>query len=206
MKKILTAIASAAILTAIGAGAASAQDIIPIGNSTNTDTSLIYNSLDDNQAELAEKLSDALNQTLSISISAQELLDDPSQLDKLYADASDPGKMGLLGTFTKNGCSVNADCAFDAIGLGLVFACAGSGKDPQAWAKCVRDKDEDAYLKAVNCTWGSCPDFANLPGQKTYACNNSPEQMLAGNLWLALPKSLNQGKTEYLSVDVLSQG
>lgn len=202
MKKILTAIASAAIVTAIGAGAASAQ-FPPIGNSTNTDTSLIFDgqALDDDQTQLANLLSNAL------SITAQELLDDPSQVDSLYDDGTDPqSKEGLLGTFQKDGCFVNADCAFDAIGLGLVFACAGSGTDPEAWANCVKGKDEDAYLKAVNCTWGNCPNFANLPGQKTYACNNSPEQMLAGNLWLALPKSLNQGKTEYVSVDVLSQG
>lgn len=203
MTNILTAIASAAILTAFGAGAASAQTFPPIGNTTNSDTDLIYDgqALDDDQTQLANLLSNAL------SITAQELLDDPSQLDDLYADdANLKDTSGLLGTFTKDGCSVNADCAFKAIGLGLVFACAGSGTDPEAWANCVEDKDRDAYLKAVNCTWGTCPDFANLPGQKIVACNNSPEQMLAGNLWLALPKSLNQGKTEYLSVDLLSQG
>ena len=203
MNKILTAIASAAIVTAIGAEAPSAQAFPPIGNSTNTDTSLIYDgqALDDDQTQFANLLSNAL------SITTQDLLDDPSQLDNLYADGSDPQSAGgLLGTFQKDGCFVNADCAFDAIGLGLVFACAGSGTDPEAWASCVEGKDRDAYLKAVDCTWGSCPALVNLPGQKTYACNNSPEQMLAGNLWLALPKSLNQGKTEYLSVDVLSQG
>lgn len=205
-------------------------DILGDGNGTyQTDLAQIYN----NYAGYDESViafSDAEKTALDLTISALEnttgqdiadygdkymymaLLSDPSQLDSLYSGsdpASDVNTSGF-GVFTVQGCSVNADCALKAIGLSLSIQCAGQvgvGNlyNPEAWAECVEEKDLDAYRAAVGCIWGDCP-FTAAPGQKVYACNNSPNAVVAGKVLLNLPPSLSQGKNDFMEIGLLSQG
>lgn len=202
MNKIVTAIASAAFLMLATTGKAAAQSFPPMGDGDNTDSQLIYNGdpLDSEQTQLVEMLSGVL------SITPQQLLDDPQQMDSLFVDGTDPqSNDGWLGTFQKNGCYVNADCAFKAIGLGLVIQCSPSGTDPEAWAKCVKTKDENKYYAAIDCTYGSCPSFGSIPGQPLFACGKDSRGVMADNRLLSLPPSLNRDHSESLSLDLLSR-
>ncbi len=232
MKKLLTAIATTAAVTLAGTFAAPAARAIPTvgeilgdGNGTyHSDLADIYNGYagyDENVIAFSDSEKVALDLTMTAlglpdygdQYMYLALLADPSQLDSLYSGsdpASDVNTSGF-GVFTMQGCSVNADCALKAIGLSLSIQCAGQVgvgnlKNPQAWMECVQDKDIDAYYSAVACTWGNCPFSATPAGQKVFACNNSPNAVVAGKVLLNLPPTLSQGKNDSMQIGLLSQG
>ncbi len=178
MKRLLSAMTSAALL-AVGGLATPAQAVV-FGMDND-----LQDILDPAQeVELSAQQGstyDALAMTLGlgydpvedggINLSTTALLDDPSLMSGLYADNGSGTKEDLLGEYCKDGCCVQAGCALDAIGLKLTLVCSPSGMDPEAWAKCVRDKDTGAYMAATACTSGDCPGFSSLPGEGVFACN-----------------------------------
>ncbi len=217
MKKLLTAIATTAAVALAGTFAAPAARALPtfgevLGDGVGTyesDLDMLFNG----EAELSDSEMQAISLTAdALSIDAFALVMAPSQLDGLYAgsDAQNNINTSGFGVFTVQDCSVNADCALKAIGFSLSVQCAGQvglGNlySPQAWAECLQDKDIDAYYSAVACTWGSCP-FSAAPGEKVFACNNSPNTVVAGKVLLNLPPTLSQGKNDSMEIGLLSQG
>ncbi|NEP45456.1 MAG: hypothetical protein F6K35_42050 [Okeania sp. SIO2H7] len=163
-----------------------------------------------------------INNVSEYASTLNSLLLNPSQLDDLYSgsDAEKDVNNKGFGVFTTaRGCSVNADCALRAIGWMLSVQCAGevgmSGNiySPIAWAQCVHDKDENAYYEALNdCTWrtskdgGSCDLLNATSGQKVFACNKSPNAVVAGKVLLNLPPTLSQGTNDSMQIGLLSQG
>lgn len=105
------------------------------------------------------------------------LLENPDLVGGIYeGDSVDPNSPPTgFDVYEKDGCYVEAGCAIKAIGLVNALKCAGSGTDPEAWAYCIQDKDYDAYMAATQCTWGSCPGFASVPGEGLYACSQPGE-------------------------------
>lgn len=227
MKKLLTAIATTAAVALAGTLAAPAARALPTFGEALADNVTeddyyddLFMLLDgnvelsDGAEEALELVTGAISNTMGIALTDYyDLLFDPSLLDSLYAGSdvqNDINKEGF-GVFTVQGCSVNADCALKAIGLSLSIQCAGQvgvGNlySPQAWAECVQDKDIDAYYAALACTWGSCPFSATPAGQKVFACNNSPNAVVAGKVLLNLPPTLSQGKNDSMQIGLLSQG
>ena len=217
MKKLLTAIATTAAVALAGTFAAPAARALPtfgevLGDGVGTyqeDLNMLFNG----EAELSDSEMQAISLTAdALNIDAFSLVTDPSQLDGLYAGSDPQNDINTsgFGVFTVQGCSVNADCALKAIGFSLSVQCAGQVglgnlHNPQAWAECVQDKDIDAYYAAVACTWGSCP-FSAAPGDKVFACNNSPNAVVAGKVLLNLPPTLSQGKNDSMQIGLLSQG
>lgn len=226
MKKLLTAIATTAAVTLAGIIAAPAARALPtfgevLGDGVGdyySDLQMLYNG----EADLSTSETEALDltaQALATTLGGDPndmflaLLEDPSLLDSLYSGSNAQNDINTsgFGVFTAQGCSVNADCALKAIGLSLSIQCAGqvglSGGlySPEAWASCVQEKDIDAYYAAVACTWGDCP-FSAAPGEKVFACNNSPKALVAGKVLLNLPPTLSQGKNDSMQIGLLSQG
>jgi len=217
MKKLLTAIATTAAVTLAGTLAAPAARAFPtfgevLGDGVGTyeeDLQMLFNQ----EATLSDSETQAISLTAdALGIDMFTLVMDPSQLDGLYAGSDPQNDINTsgFGVFTVQGCSVNADCALKAIGFSLSIQCAGQvgmGNlySPQAWAECVQDKDIDAYYAAVACTWGSCP-FSATPGEKVFACNNSPNTVVAGKVLLNLPPTLSQGTNDSMQIGLLSQG
>ncbi|MGC9503391.1 hypothetical protein [Baaleninema sp.] len=178
-KKHLAALTSTALLL-LGSVAAAPAKALPIfGTESDHDLQMIVDgevALDNMQTNFLNSLSSRLVADTEVASFAEKptaLLQDPSRMDNLYAgtsvDPSSPPTSGMV--FTKEGCSVAADCGLKAIGLANTLKCASSGYDPEAWAKCLREKDYDAYMAATACTWGNCPGFTALPGEGVYACS-----------------------------------
>lgn len=206
MKKLLSAIAGLSILAGGILAATPAQAQTVFGQQTD-DLNDLFNgtaTLNENQFSISKEIADTLN------IDVLTLLQSPDEVSNLYAgDVYDSNTAPSgLGVYSKEGCTVDAGCAIKAIGLVNTLKCAGSVSnitDPQDWANCVEGLDYDAYLAASACTYGSCPGFATLPGQKVFACNNSVNSVLAGNSYLNLPSTLEPQKKE-LQIGWLSQG
>lgn len=214
MKKLLSAIAGLSILATGILGAAPAQaQFYTFGENANDDLNDLW--LNNGNAIINQEQFNVTNEIATAvgysgQMAAIQLLQNPDQLDNLYAgDAYDSNTApGGLGVFSKAGCTVDAGCAIKAIGLVNTLKCTTSVSnmtDPEDWANCVKDLDYDAYLAASECTYGSCPGFATLPGQKVVACNNSVNSVLAGNSYLNLPSTLEPQKKE-LQISWLSQG
>lgn len=187
MKRLLSAITSAALL-ALGGFTTPAQAVI---FGMDNDLQDILDPAQD--VELSAEQGGTYNAiafTLGLDYQANDLnlyttalLDDPSLMSGLYADNGSGTKEDLLGEYCKQGCCVQAGCALDAIGLKLTLLCAPtSGTDPEAWANCVRDKDNGAYMAATACTSGDCPGFSSLPGEGVYACNQGSTAIASNDL------------------------
>ncbi|MDC0835379.1 hypothetical protein AY599_03670 [Leptolyngbya valderiana BDU 20041] len=178
-KKQLAALTSTALLFLGGVAATPAKALPIFGTESDHDLQMIVDgevSLDTMQTNFLTNLSYRLAPEVSdFNQKKTTLLQDPSRMDNLYAGTSvDPNSPPTGGmVFSKDGCSVEANCGLKAIGLGNTLKCASSGTDPEAWAKCLRDKDYDAYMAATACTWGNCPGFTALPGEGVYACSET---------------------------------
>lgn len=171
MNKRLTALTTTTLL-ALGVAATAPAQALPIfGTESDHELQDIVDGTVDVDGDQYMKL-DSISGRLSISM--VDLLNDPGQMDGLYAgdsvDKSNPPEG--LDVYQKEGCYVQAGCALKAIGLANTLKCASSGTDPEAWAYCVQDKDYDAYIAATECTWGDCPGFASVPGEGLYACTD----------------------------------
>lgn len=215
MKKLLSAIAALSVMaTGILAASPAQAQFYTFGENADDDLNdLLLNGgnaiLNTEQFNVTNQIAVAAG--YSGQTAALQLLQNPDQLDNLYAgDVYDSNSAPSgLGVYSKDGCSVDAGCAIKAIGLVNTLKCAASVSnisDPQDWANCVEQIDYDAYLAASDCTFGNCPGFATLPGgQKVFACNNSVNSVLAGNSYLNLPSTLEPQKKE-LQIGWLSQG
>ncbi|MDY6802743.1 MAG: hypothetical protein SXA11_02915 [Cyanobacteriota bacterium] len=214
MKKLLSTIAGLSVLAAgvLAVSPAQAQ-FYTFGENADDDLNDLWLNggnaiINTEQFNVTNQIATAVG--YSGQTAAVQLLQNPEQIDSLYAGDvydSDTAPSGL-GVYSKEGCTVDAGCAIKAIGLVNTLKCAGSVSnitDPQDWANCTKDLDYDAYLAASACTYGSCPGFATLPGQKVVACNNSVNSVLAGNSYLNLPSTLEPQKKE-LQIGWLSQG
>lgn len=214
MKRFLSAIAGLSVMATgiLAASPAQAQfisqssDLTDLLNDNDSDINGILNNL---RNSLSDEEESDLKSAFNIDIDMGHFLQSEAKIDT-WADSNlnSDKKLTGLGVYSKNDCSVKAGCALNAIGFGNTLKCAATVRDitdPQDWANCIKDLDYDAYLTASACTYGSCPGFATLPGQKVFACNNSVNSVLAGNSYLNLPSTLEPQKKE-LQISWLSQG
>lgn len=208
MKKLLTTVGTVSLLI-VGWGVSPAIAFPPwAAPAPEPDEELIFNgeTLNEDQTEFVNDVADVLG------ITTEDLLNDPSQLDGIHNGGKQDVNKDGWGVFSKNGCSVNADCAFRSIGLGLTLQCLGSGYDPQSWANCVRDKNEDSYYAALNCTWQdakpdqSCDFLAKGDGENTYACNLANPAAAFHQSSVGLPTFSEASPLETVSINLLSQG
>ncbi|MBD2482954.1 hypothetical protein [Planktothrix sp. FACHB-1365] len=197
MKKLLTSIAGAGLFMVTGLAAPSQAGVFGVDS---TDLNDVLNKKVTLTTEQANVLSAVSKQ---LKITSTTLLKTPSKMGGLYTgttvSSSSPPTGALV--YSKNYgtgvCKVQAGCALKAIGLSLTLQCSSSGTDPEAWAKCVKSKDNDKYLAASQCTWGTCPGFATLPnGGAAYACTTPTDSVFAGKSLLNLPTTLNNSSTK----------
>lgn len=168
-----------------------------------TDTQLIFNgeTLDSSQEALVKGIA------ADMEIDVQTLLNNPEQMNLGDDEASRQQKWG---TYSKNGCTVDAGCALQAIGLGLSLQCmSAAATDPEAWANCVKDKNDDAYYDALQCTWldsdpgQTCDFLSSVDGENTYACNVADPAAALGRSSVEMPASLEAGQSRVLSIDLI---
>ena len=209
MKKLLSAIAGAGILAMATLTSTPAQ-AFPVGDDSSAvdDLELI---LDDPELEVNEELSQIVAAAPQIMSSLDDLglLENPDALDAFYdqyAYASDSYDSGGW-VFSKGGCSVDAKCVIGQIGVVTALQCAGN-LDPEAVANCIKAKDEDKFLAAASCTYGTCPAFAGLPSQLFAAstCQNAANPTLAGHLLLNSPANFEENTAQPLQTDLLFKG
>ncbi|MGI0497780.1 hypothetical protein [Limnospira platensis] len=208
MKKLLTTIGTVSFLV-VGWSVSPAAAFPPWAMPPEEpDEELIFNGevLNDDQTDFVYDVADILG------ITTEDLLNDPGQMDGLHTGGKQEINRDGWGVFSKNGCSVNADCALKAIGLGLTLQCLGSGYDPEAWARCLKSRNEDAYYAALECTWQQsnpsqpCNFLAHGDTDNTYACNaTNPVAALRQNS-VELPTFSQSSPSERVSIDLLSQG
>ncbi len=124
MKKLLTAIVGLSVLAAgiLGSTPAPAQ-FYTFGENPEDDLNALWLNggqtiINATPFNVTNQITNVLNSQSAENIALLTLLQDPNQMDNLYAgnvyNSSTPSGFGV---YSKEGCSVDAGCALKAIGL-----------------------------------------------------------------------------------------